>query len=209
MNTTANLAEIPADSILKTASIIKKIAYGIAGIGTLASYGTQVTLLLNNEFGMFSYAIPATIDMLALGAAMALQIPRLDTVSRKIAGAILSVAVVVSVIANVWDAKTGIQAAGHAWPVIAYLLGELLANRVRAFAERLQATQAAAAVTPIVTPAPIPAPVVAPVQVAAPLPTATVTTRKAPAQHTTRRTSHASCTHAATPRDRAVCRAAN
>jgi hypothetical protein len=203
MNTTANLAEIPADAILKTAKTIKKIAYGIAAVGTLASYGTQVTLLLNNEFGMFSYAIPATIDALALGAAMALQIPRLDAVSRRIAGAILSVAVVVSVIANVWDAHTGIQAAGHAWPVIAYLLGELLANRVRAFAERLMATQTTAAAAPVVTPIPV-TPVV---QVATPLPTATVTTRKAPTQHTARRTSHASCTHASTPRDRAVCRA--
>lgn len=203
MTTTANLAEIPADSILKTASIIKKIAYGIAAIGTLASYGTQVTLLLNNEFGMFSYAIPATIDMLALGAAMALQIPRLDSVSRKIAGAILSVAVIVSVVANVWDAKTGIQAAGHAWPVIAYLLGELLANRVRAFAERLQATQLNVNTN---TGHPV-APIVNPVQVASPLPVATVT-RKAPTHTNRKATSHAHCTHASTPRDRAVCRAA-
>lgn len=187
--------EIPAEKILAKAATIKKIAYGIAGIGTLASYGTQVTLLLNNEFGMFSYAIPATIDALALGAAMALQIPRLDVVSRRIAGCILMVAVAVSIIANVWEANTGIQAAGHAWPVVAYLLGELLANRVRSYAERLMA----AAVTPTI----IPAPITAPVQVANPLPTATIT-RKAP---TARRTSHASCTHAATPRDRAVCRA--
>lgn len=201
MNTTTTLTEIPADKILKTAGMIKKIAYGIAAVGTLASYGTQVTLLLNNEFGAFAYAIPATIDALALGAAMALQIPRLDTVSRRIAGAILMVAVAVSIIANVWDAKTGIQAAGHAWPVVAYLLGELLANRVRAFAERLQAAQAAADATPIVIPAPVN-------NASSPLPTAVVRTRKAPtAAHTTRRTSHSACTHAATPRDRAVCRA--
>lgn len=206
MNINTNtLADIPAEKIIKSAGIIKKIAYGIAAIGTVASYGTQVTLLLANGLGTFSYAIPATIDMLAIAAAMALQIPRLDNVSRKIAGAILSVAVVVSILANVWDAHSPIAAVAHAWPVVAYLLGELLANRVRAFAERLQASQAAS-VTPIV----IPAPVVAPVQVAAPLPTATVRTRthKAPtAAPTTRRTSHAACTHASTPRDRAVCRA--
>jgi hypothetical protein len=201
MNTTAaNLIEIPAEKIIKSAAVIKKIAYGIAAIGTVASYGTQVTLLVTNGLGAFSYAIPATIDMLAIAAAMALQIPRLDTVSRKIAGAILMTAVVVSILANVWDAKSPIAAVAHAWPVVAYLLGELLANRVRAFAERLQATQAATDTTPIV----IPAPVAPPVQVAAPLPTATVRTRKAP---TTRRTSHSACAHAATPRDRAVCRA--
>lgn len=208
MNTTANLTEIPADKIIKSAAVIKKIAYGIAGIGTVASYGTQVTLLVTNGLGMFSYAIPATIDMLAIAAAMALQIPRLDSVSRKIAGAILGVAVVVSVMANVWDAHSPIAAVAHAWPVVAYLLGELLANRVRAFAERLQATQTATAAPVIPVVVPTPAPVVAPVQVAAPLPTATVRTRKAPTSTvTTRRTSHAACAHASTPRDRAVCRA--
>ena len=201
MNTTTS-TEIPADSILKTAGVIKKLAYGIAAIGTLASYGTQVTLLQHNGFGIFALVIPATIDALAIGAAMALQIPRLDVVSRRIAGAILTVAVVVSIVANVWESTTAIQAAGHAWPVVAYLLGELLANRVRAFAERLMASQAAA-VAPVI-PVPAPAPVVVPV--AAPLPTPTVRTRKAP---TTRRTSHAACTHAATPRDRAACRAGN
>lgn len=199
MNTNIATTEIPAEKIIKSAAVIKKIAYGIAAIGTVASYGTQVTLLLANGLGSFSYAIPATIDMLAIAAAMALQIPRLDSVSRKIAGAILTVAVIVSILANVWDAHSPIAAVAHAWPVVAYLLGELLANRVRAFAERLAAAQATTT-----TPTVIPTPVVTPVQVATPLPTATVTTRKAP---TTRRTSHSSCTHAATPKDRAVCRA--
>jgi hypothetical protein len=206
MNTNINTTEIPAEKIVKAAGVIKKIAYGIAAIGTVASYGTQVTLLIANQLGAFSYAIPATIDMLAIAAAMALQIPRLDSVSRKIAGAILTVAVIVSILANVWDAHSPIAAVAHAWPVVAYLLGELLANRVRAFAERLQAAQDAKNATPAVIPT-IPTPVVVPVQVATPLPTATVTTRKAPAAHTARRTSHSSCTHAATPKDRAVCRA--
>ena len=200
MTTTAALAEIPAESIIKTAGIIKKIAYGIAAIGTVASYGTQVALLLNNHFELFSYVIPATIDMLAIGAAMALQIPRLDTVSRRIAGGILTIAVIVSVVANVWEAETGIQAAGHAWPVIAYLLGELLANRVRAFAERIAATQAAAdaPVAPVAIPTP---------QVAIPLPVATTTTRTKAAPTASRRGSHAACAHVASPAARAACRA--
>lgn len=202
MNTTAALTEIPTESILKTAGHVKKIAYVIAGIGTVASYGTQVTLLVSEGLGLFSYVIPATIDLLAIGAAMALQIPRLDTVSRRIAGTILTVAVIVSVVANVWDANSGISAAAHAWPVIAYLLGELLANRIRAFAERLIAAKAAAPVA-VVAPVAIPTP-----QVAVPLPMATTTTRKAaptPARRTTG--THAACAHAATPKDRAACRA--
>ena len=204
--TTTALTEIPTESILKTAGHVKKIAYVIAGIGTVASYGTQATLLVANNLGLFSYVIPATIDLLAIGAAMALQIPRLDTVSRRIAGTILTIAVIVSVVANVWDAHSGIAAAAHAWPVVAYLLGELLANRIRAFAERLIAAKAAAAaaiIAPVVVTA-IPTP-----QVAIPLPVATTTTRTKAAPTPARRTTgtHAACAHAATPKDRAACRA--
>lgn len=193
-----NTNEIPVAKIAKAAAMIKKIAYGIAAIGTVASYGTQASLLATNGLGIWSFIIPATIDMLAIAAAMALQLPHLDNATRKIAGAILTLAVIVSICANVWDAHSPIAAVAHAWPVIAYLLGELLANRVRAYADRMEATQAAtnAPVAPVVITAPA-------TQVATPLPTATRTHRTS----TTRRTSHAHCTHAATPRDRAVCRA--
>lgn len=190
-----NTNEIPVAKIAKAAAMIKKIAYGIAAIGTVASYGTQASLLATNGLGIWSFIIPATIDMLAIAAAMALQLPHLDNATRKIAGAILTLAVIVSICANVWDAHSPIAAVAHAWPVIAYLLGELLANRVRAYADRMEATQAATN-APVVITAPA-------TQVATPLPTATRTHRTA----TTRRTSHAHCTHAATPRDRAVCRA--
>ena len=192
MNTTAALTEIPTDSILKTAGHVKKIAYAIAGIGTVASYGTQVTLLVSEGLGLFSYVIPATIDLLAIGAAMALQIPRLDTVSRRIAGTILTIAVIVSVVANVWDANSGISAAAHAWPVIAYLLGELLANRIRAFAERLIAAKAASAAPVAVVAIPTP-------QVAVPLPVAAVTTRTkaapTPARRTDRKSTRLNSSH--------------
>jgi len=210
-----NLTDIPADKIAKAANTIKKLAYTIAAIGTVASYGTQASLLAANGLGMFSYAIPLTIDLLAIGAAMALQLPRINIPGinieglRKMAGTILTVAVIVSILANVWDAHSPIAAVAHAWPVVAYLLGEMLANKVRAYADRLQmAVQAATAapVTPVVVPTP--APVVAPVQVAQPLPTATVRTRKATPTATTRKaTSHAACTHATTPAGRAACRA--
>lgn len=203
MNTNIATTEIPAEKIIKSAAVIKKIAYGIAAIGTVASYGTQVALLLGYQVGTFSYVIPATIDMLAICAAMGLQLAGFDTLSRKICGTVLTVAVIVSVGANVYGAHNGIAAIAHAWPVVAYLLAEMIANRVRAYADRLIAAEAAKNAPVIVTSPPLPTPVVAPVQVASPLPTATVT-RKAP---TARRTSHSSCTHAATPKDRAVCRA--
>lgn len=196
---------IPTASILKAAAIIKKIAYGIAAIGTLASYGTQVALLLGYEVGTFSYIIPATIDMLAICAAMALQLTGLDIVSRKISGAVLMVAVIVSIGANIYGAHNAIAAIAHAWPVAAYLLAELIANRVRAYADRLIAAEAAKN-APVAVVAPVAVPVIATPAVASPLPRAT---RKTTAAPTTRRTSHAACTHAATSKDRAVCRAGN
>lgn len=177
---------IPTDMILKTAKNIKKIAYAIAGIGTVASYGTQVVLLLAHNVGTFSYVIPATIDLLAIAAAMVLQLPAIDIATRKIAGTILTVAVIVSILANTIDAHNAVQGMAHAWPVAAYLMGEVLANRVRAYAAKMTT------------------PVLAPVTLIA---HATVT-RKTPSA-TTRRAmgSHATCSHAATPKDRATCRA--
>ena len=135
---------IPTAYVLKTAAWIKRLAYLIALIGTVASYGTQVNLLLSYEVGNFSYVIPATIDMLAICAALALQLPGLDVTSRKIAGIILTVTVLVSVAANVTGGHNTIARLAHAWPVVAYLLGELLANRVRMYAARLRRSRGAA-----------------------------------------------------------------
>jgi hypothetical protein len=49
----------------------------------------------------------------------------------------------VSVTANVSGETDPIAKLAHAWPVIAYLFGELIANRVRAFAARKAAEKAA------------------------------------------------------------------
>lgn len=135
-----NLA-IPVAHVLRTAAWVSRLAYLIALIGVAGSYSTQVDLLLNHEVGGFSWILPATIDILAVCAALALQLQGLDRGSRKIAGWILTVAVIVSVAANVTGGHNAIARLAHAWPVVAYLLGELLANRVRAFAARLTAAQ--------------------------------------------------------------------
>jgi hypothetical protein len=148
-------ATVPTAHVLTTAAWIKRLAMAIAVVGVVASYGTQVTLLLAHEVGGFSYAIPATIDLLAICAALALQLPSLDTGSRRIAGWILTLAVGVSVAANVTGGHNLIARLAHAWPVIAYLLGELLANRVRSYAARLQAADAATKAVPQPPPAPV------------------------------------------------------
>jgi hypothetical protein len=119
-------------------------AYAIALIGVIASHGTQVQLLNAHEVGTFAYVIPATIDLQAICGALALQLPGPDRTSRRIAGSTLTLAVIVSVAANVAGGHNLVARLAHAWPVIAYLLGELLANRVRTDAATLTATTAEA-----------------------------------------------------------------
>lgn len=143
---------IPTKHVLRTAKTIGLLAYLIALIGVAGSYGTQVDLLLAHEVGAFAWVIPATIDLLAVCAAMALQLPGLDSTSRRIAGWTLTIAVIVSVTANVAGGHNLVARIAHAWPVVAYLLGELLANRVRAYAARLAATEAAKAAVETATP---------------------------------------------------------
>lgn len=143
---------IPTTYVLKTAKVIGLFAYLIALIGVVGSYGMQANWLLANEVGPFSWVIPATVDLLAVCAAMALQLPGLDAGSRRIAGWILTTAVVVSVSANVASGHNTVSRLAHAWPVVAYLLGEILAGRVRAYAARLAATEAAKAAEKTATP---------------------------------------------------------
>lgn len=193
MTTTAT--QIPVQYIVKAAKVVKRLAYLIAVIGTVASYGTQVALLLDFQVGSFSYVIPATIDLLAICAAIALQIPMIDATTRKIAGYILVTAVVVSVAANVTGGHNLVARLAHAWPVIAYLLAELIANRIRMFVAKIQAAQAAAAA---------PAPVVVAAPRADVTPAVAVTARRAP--HTNVARGHAGCTHEATSTARAQCR---
>lgn len=133
---------IPVTYVVRTAAAIKWLAYVIALIGVIASYGTQVVLLLAHEVGGFSYVLPATVDILAVCSALALQLPGLDRTSRWIAGVVMTVTVGVSVAANLAGGHNPIARLAHAWPVLAYLLGELIANRVRAYAARLQAAEA-------------------------------------------------------------------
>lgn len=192
--------KIPTAHVLKTAAWITRLAYVIALIGTVASYGTQVHLLTGYGVGAFSWVIPATIDILAICAAMALQLPGLDRGSRKIAGTVLTVAVIVSVAANLAGGHNPIARAAHAWPVVAYLLGELLANRVRAYAAKLAADNAAPAV--VVAPAAV-VPTVA--AIAAPAVRRAVTRAHASG---VRAGSHATCAHPSTASDRAACRKA-
>ncbi len=139
-----DLTMIPVEFVLKSAKIVKRFAYLIAAIGAIVSFGTQVELI--TSWGIekpFAVGIALTIDILAVCAAIALQIPGLPATDRKIVGTILVVAVGVSISANIiagWPHGAG-AAAAHAWPVIAYLLAELIASRLRNFVARVIAAQ--------------------------------------------------------------------
>ncbi len=124
--------------ILKSAKAVQRIALLIAAIGAAASYMTQVELLKTWELGLFAYVIPATIDLLAICAAIGNNIPQLPAKDKKYIMRVLIIAVLVSVTANVAGGHNWVARAGHAWPVVAYLLGEGIANRLRNFAAMLE-----------------------------------------------------------------------
>jgi hypothetical protein len=145
MNLTSELTRVPVKYILRAAMFVVALAYSIAVIGAAGSYGTQVELLSKYELGLFAWIIPLTVDILAICAAIALSIPQLPDSDKKYVTRVLAIAVIVSVVANVAGGHNIVSRAGHAWPVIAYLLAEGIANRVRNFAARVRAAQDEAA----------------------------------------------------------------
>jgi hypothetical protein len=148
---------IPVDYILKAAKAVKRIAYLIAVIGAVTSFGTQVELL--ESWGItpaFAWGIASTVDLLAICAAIALQVPGFP--DRSLVGSILVFALTASITANM---IAGLRVSlgsgvGHAWPVVAYMFAELIASRMRRFAAVVQARKLAAAQpTPVETVAPV------------------------------------------------------
>lgn len=141
MNLTINV-----EYILKAAKSVKKLAYLIAVIGAVTSFGTQVELLESWQLSKaFAIGIASTVDLLAICAAIALQVPGLPTRFRKEIGTIMFAALAVSITANIISglAVSAGAAAGHAWPVIAYMLAEWIANRLRTYVATVTAAQAA------------------------------------------------------------------
>lgn len=148
-----DLTRIPVQYILKAAKAVKRLAYLIAVIGAAASYGTQVELL--TSWGVhqpFNWAIPATIDLLAICAAIALQVPSFPDM--KSVGAIMVFALVASIAANITAGDNVGQKISHAWPVLAYMLAEYIASRMRRYAAIVEAAQAAQTPPPVEAPLP-------------------------------------------------------
>lgn len=160
-----DLTTIPVDYILKAAKTVKRLAYLIAAIGAIVSFGTQVNLLESWKIShTFAMGIAATVDILAICAAIAIQIPGLPDRDRLYVGLIMTFGLSVSITANV---IAGLResvgaAAGHAWPVVAYMLAEFIASRLRNFVARVMAAKEAKQKneTPVIDTTPIQATVI-------------------------------------------------
>lgn len=136
--------KIPVDYILKAAKAVKRIAYLIAVIGAVTSFGTQVELLESWHITTaFAWGIASTVDLLAICAAIALQVPGFP--DRGLVGSILVFALTASITANmIAGLRVSVgSGVGHAWPVVAYMFAELIASRMRRYAASVAAQAAA------------------------------------------------------------------
>jgi hypothetical protein len=146
---------IPLEYILKAATAVKRIAYTIAVIGAVTSFGTQVGLLESWKIAfLFAIGIASTVDLLAVCAMIALQVPDFPWKGR--VGTIFVFTLSVSISANVIaGSRESIgSAVAHAWPVLAYMGAELIANLLRKYVAIVQARKAAQDVPPVQVPAP-------------------------------------------------------
>jgi hypothetical protein len=116
-------------NILKTAKVSASTIAVIAGV---MSYGHQTTLLLRANGGLYSYAVPFTVDVLAFISAMVRNSDVADDTSRRAASATLLLAGSMSIAANVAVGENVIQRIVGFWTVAAYLLAEWFVSRLKA-----------------------------------------------------------------------------
>jgi hypothetical protein len=106
-------------------------AYGIAAIAAAMSYGHQVTLLDRADLGLYSYAVPITVDVLAFIAAMVRNSDVADDTARRAAMWTLLFAGTASVAANIAVGTNPVQRIVGFWTVAAYLLAEWFVSRLK------------------------------------------------------------------------------
>lgn len=115
---------------LKFAGIL---SYVIAAVGAATSFGVQMTLLRDHGTKLWeSIALPATVDISAITFAVLLSLPRISGRTRAMASLSLLVTVAVSIAGNVlsvWGDLVLVVA--HAWPVYAYLVGEVVTGAAK------------------------------------------------------------------------------
>lgn len=199
-NTTVNVK-----AIRSAAKTVKRLAYVIAAVGATTSFGTQVALLESWHMPfIFAVGVAATVDLLAICAAIALAIPGFPVRDRKIVGFILFVGLSASIGANITAglAESVGAAVGHSWPVLAYMGAELIAQRIRNYLAVVEANETATT-TPAIVNAIVPT-------IAATIPTPRAARASVAKAYNAGRAagSHAQCAHPSTSSDRAACRKA-
>jgi hypothetical protein len=132
-------------NVLKTAKVS---AYTIAVIAGVMSYGHQSTLLLRAHAGLYSYAVPLTVDVLAFISAMVRNADVADETSRRAAAATLGLAGSMSIAANIAVGENLVQRIVGFWTVAAYLLAEWFVSRLKAKPEPVVEPEAEAEPVP-------------------------------------------------------------
>lgn len=116
--------------------IAKTVAYGIASIAAISSYGHQVHLLsladLDPLFGFIpsEWVTPITVDLLAIIALMVRTDERSTDRFKKYALLPLILAGGLSVAANVALARNIVQVIVGVWTVLAYIVAELFVAKM-------------------------------------------------------------------------------
>jgi hypothetical protein len=132
-------------------TVAKTVAYGIASIAAVSSYGHQVHLLsladLDPLFGFIpsEWVTPITVDLLAI---VALMVRMSDMVTERTKGWALVPLVLaggLSVAANVALARNIVQVIVGIWTVLAYIIAEIFVAKME------RKTVAPAAVAKVVT----------------------------------------------------------
>lgn len=113
---------------MDTSTKIRRASSVIAFIGVGVSYGTQVKLLLHHGDDIPSaLAIPLTVDVLGVICFFAVHSNEVRKAGRVLAGIVLPIVCGVSIAWNASGSQDSVARASHVWPVVAYLLGELIA----------------------------------------------------------------------------------
>lgn len=125
-------------SVRRAAGVVAALVLAIMGVAMYVSYWTLVDFL--EKYGLdedSAHLIPLTVDALAVAAVIAhVILPKGH--GRGYALFVSAIGVGAAVAGNVGGAPNWVYAGGHAWPVVAYLLGELLIVKLLAYAARLE-----------------------------------------------------------------------
>ena len=123
----------------------KIVAYLIALIAGVMSYGHQIDLLLLADLGLYAYAVPLTVDLLAFIGAMVRNSDVASEGTRRAALVPLTLAGSMAIAANVAVAHNTIQAVVGVWTVLAYLIAEYFVSRLKPKAQPVDEKRSAAA----------------------------------------------------------------